>query len=250
MTRQRLNVVIRLVLLGSTLLSLGFLIASARPASPYLQPYPAVVGQPQPITGYWDIPAIWVTVSQPAVVTFPVELEGSDKVCMVVRFERGEAPAISNSIESEPQNEWDNNPPSALLIFPQHIVGDAGGTASLRFATPVIAGKTAERFPYRVNWIGRDVIALYDKQWTGGLLCYDFVSKGTADPMIPLAHSVSFKAENVHIARSPTFFFHYGITANPNGIRTSFELHKQEFGAYLAQVAAKAPFAVTPLHLT
>jgi hypothetical protein len=241
---QSLNVIVRAILALVILTSLALLFIAARPANHMLGTYLAVVNRPYPITGDWQIPAVFVTVSFPAVIRFPTEVDTSDKVCMVVRFERGPAPATFQDIEAVRQRDWDVDPQSAVLISPGNIVGGTSGATRLRIVAPLVAELTVTKLPYRVNWIGHKVIALYDKQWTGGILCYDFVAGAASTPLIPYTHSLGFKADNVNVTGQPLFLFRYKVAVKPDEPRETIDLREQDLESYLALIEQEAPFAL------
>ena len=163
---------------------------------------------------------------------------------MVVRFERGPASATFRDIEKVPQQDWDVDPQSAILISPGNIIGNVSGAAQLRIVAPLVAELTASKLPYRVNWVGHKVIALYDKEWTGGLLCYDFVAGAAPTRLIPYTHSLGFKADNINVTGQPLFLFRYKVAAKPDEPRETIELHEQDLASYLALIAQEAPFAL------
>jgi hypothetical protein len=130
------------------------------------------------------------------------------------------------------------------LIEPRNIIGDALGAARLRIVAPLVAELTMSRLPYGVNWIGHKVIALYYKEWTGGLLCYDFVTGSASTPLVPYRHSLGFKADNVNVTGQPLFLFRYKVAARPDEPRETIELHEQDLASYLALIIREAPFAL------
>ncbi len=246
MSRERLNRVIRIVLGLSIAVAFCLSVIAARPPYLYLGTYPAEIGQPAAIVSIWDIPAVYVTVSQPALVTFPPDWKFADQVCMAVSFARGPAPTALEFNDFMPQSEWDKRPSEVVLLNYDDIIARARDDSQLKIGNPIIAPSIAAHTGFRVSWFGEDTYMLAANQTAGGLLCYYFYrTEGNREiPTMPQIHQISFKAQNVHVMRRPVFYFRYNAAPEPNQPPQMRTLQAEPLDSYLARLAAEAPFAV------
>jgi hypothetical protein len=242
MSRERLNAAIRIVLAVTLLGAALFVVAAARPAPRLLTTYAAAFGTPQPVTSDWDIPALLVTLSHPAVVTFPAEWKLPDQVCVVVRLERGPAPAAVDFNDYPPQAQWDVEPGQAVQVSPEDIVIEDRDRTSPVIADTEVGAAITARLPYRVNWFGLDLITLIDGQSTGGLLCYHFLAGDHS--LIAFVHRIVLKGMNFHPRQLPAFYFRYNTDPDPSHPPQTAVLHQEPIDAYLERLVAQAPFAV------
>jgi hypothetical protein len=245
MSRERLNATIRIAL-GLTLLAAAlFVVAAARPAPRLLGTYAAVLGTPQPMTSDGDVPALFVTLSHPAVVTFPPAWNVPDHVCMVVRLDRGPAPAVLEFNDYPPQARWDVEPERAVQFSPVDILFEDRDGATPVLAYAEVGAAITAHLPYRVNWFGRDLFTLERGQSAGGLLCYHFLAGDLS--VIPFVHLITLKGRNFHPRQLPAFYFRYNTEPDPSHPPQTIDLHQEPIDAYLERLVSQAPFAVRPM---
>ncbi len=242
MSRERLNATIRIVLVVTFVATALFVVAAARPAPHFLGTYAAAFGTPQPMTSDGDIPALVVTLSHPAVVTFPPAWRVPDQVCVVVRLDRGPAPAVLEFNDYPPQAQWDVEPERAVQFSPVDIVFEDRDGASPVLADSEVGAAIRARLPYRVNWFGRDLFTLEDGQSAGGLLCYHFLAGDHS--VIPFVHLIIVKGRNFHPRQLPAFYFRYNTDPDPSHPPQTAVLHQEPIDGYLERLVSQAPFAV------
>jgi len=246
MSRERLNLIVR-VLLGTTLgAAFLFTVAAAQPGFIDRGDYPAGVGVAQAIVGVWERPMLWVTVSRPAVVNPPADWNLGQHVCMVVQVGRGNTPAEPVWDDNPPQTRWDQPLADVFIMGWEDIIGTEPDLGELVITNRQLAAGVAALLPFDVNWFGSEQVSLYENQTAGGLLCYQF--KGAVDGLdfrrVPRLHSVAFKARNVNVIRRPAYYFRFNSPPSGTDFPGTVTLQEEDFTLYLLRMAREAPFAV------
>jgi hypothetical protein len=249
MTRERLNLIIRLTLAFSVALALLLSIVAARPGYRSLGAYPAVVGQPEAIRDEWNNPAVYVTIWRPAVVTPPPDWHLADQICMVVRLERGPATTSLEVPFYPPQIHWDDEPGETVMFDEADLIGKDREGGELRVTDVTLAAPISVKLPFRVNWFGLDVVPVLKDQPVGGLLCYNFTVYLSNDLKlrVPFWHQLSFTAKNVDVLQRPAYFFRFKIPADPSDPPETLTLDRLPLDEYLAQLSREYPSAVKAL---
>lgn len=248
MSRERLNLIVRVglaVTLGAAFL---FTIGAAQPGFIDRGDYPAGVGVAQAIVGVWERPMLWVTVSRPAVVTPPADWNLGQHVCMVVQVGRGDYPAEPVWDDNPPQTRWDQPLADVFIMGWDDIIGTEPGLGEMTITNRQLSAGVTAYLPFEVNWFGSEQFSLYEDQTVGGLLCYQF--KGTVDGLdirqVPPFHSVTFKARNVNIIRRPAYYFRFNSRPSGTDFPGTVTLQEEDFTLYLLRMANEAPFAIRP----
>src|SRR5690349_18018752 len=115
MSRQQLNVVVRIILFIGLAISVLLSVLSAWPAHPGLGSYPGEINIAEPYAGNDNSVVIHSKVSKPSVVTFPESAQLPDMICMVIQFWRGDSAAQADFDEFN-QMQWDQEPGDAINI--------------------------------------------------------------------------------------------------------------------------------------
>jgi hypothetical protein len=250
MTRQRLNIIIR-VLLGLTLLgALTLSIVSARPGYRFLGAYPAFPATQSALLTMFDQPALFITLMHPAVVKMPEAWQMSDQICVVLRLVRGPARTQVEFNDYAPQIEWDNRPGQTVIFGPNHLVTRDPDGGRFVIANARIAPYITAQLRFRVNWLGGESTPIPDGTPVGGLLCYHFVAQtdGKSVETIPFYHTLSFTAGNLAVTRRPNYQFAFNVPDGDPGLQeNTFRLSVVDIDTYLSRLALDTPFAVKPM---
>jgi len=251
MTYERLNRMVRWVLVLTALLSFGLFVVAARPTVRYQGVILGSIGTPQPLLDESSTPALYVTIRQPAVVSFPDAWKLSDQVCMAVHFERGSAPPSAPIDDYVPQAQWDQPwnqqyltnqlPSDALIIAPTDIDIRTDDGSKLALAGAALWGNVEALTPYRVHWFGTAPLILTHNQVADRLLCYYF-QNDSHQLYVPFTHMLRFGAQNVQMSHMPGFAFVYSqMPQSPETIR----LQKMPMAAYFELLSAQSSPVLT-----
>lgn len=248
MPRHRLNALIRTFLAVTVLLTVALTILSARPGYRFFGAFPAQLVTPQSINGIWDTPALYVTLTHPAVVTMPPEWGMADQICVVLQITRGPAPTQIEFFDQMPQIRWDDKPGETVIFGPDDVLGRDPDGGRLIVSNALLAAPFSLRVPFRVNWVGQVQTPVYEDAPLAGLMCYHFALGLGANAVmsVPFSHQLSFKAKNVNVMRRPAYNFIYNVPDPERYGPDAVILKKQDVMSYLAQLAIEAPFAVVP----
>lgn len=247
MTRERLNLGMRILLaaiLGGAFL---FSILAARPAYRFLGNYSGLIGTPQSIDAEWNQPAAYLTLEHPAVVGFPEAWQLPDQVCVVVRLERDSAPTSIPFPLRPAQIQWDDRPAETVVYTPDEVYGrDYESNGKLIIGNTLVAQPISLNYPYRVSWFGQESLPIYPEQGIGGLMCYHFLllDKGINVRVVPFTHRLIVRVKNVSIIRQPAFDFDFNTPTTPPG-RTL--LKRVMIEDYLKGLSDSGSFAVQPM---
>jgi hypothetical protein len=245
MSRITLNRIIRLLLAIVAAATGVLMVAAARPPLRYFGNIPAQVGEREQITTTWDVPGVYVTVIDPAVVSFEsIDPEIRDAICAAVKIERGEAPGALEFDDYLPQAEWDKPPQDAVVFRWDDFRGTSRNGTVLRIENDVIAAPMLSLEDYAVSWLNPGNLILYDGDAVGGLVCYRFTIPGENDTLIPPVHSLVFNARNIHVTGRPEYFFRYETPLQGGDPPGTLVLVRFPVETYLERVAQSAPFAV------
>ncbi|HRE46880.1 MAG TPA: hypothetical protein PLD47_04080 [Aggregatilineales bacterium] len=247
MSRERLNWIIRGVLVVGLGGAFALSIIAARPGYRFFGNYPAALGTPQPIKGEWNIPAAYATLDHVSVVSFPQGWALPDQICATLRLERGEAPTALPFPFRPNQLQWDDRPAEAVMFAQDDLIGhDYDGQGIFYLSNGKVAPFVTTRTPYRVSWFGTEITTITPERGAGGLFCFHFA---ITDPdrifvsqIIPFSFHLIVRVKNIGITEQPIYYFAYNVaTTPPTGGSILF---REDIESYLARVAEEAPFAV------
>ncbi len=220
-------------------------IIAAHPAYRYFGLYPAEFGKPQPIQADGGVPAAYVTVTEPALISFPADWQIPDSVCMVLSLSRSDAPTSVEFNDYLPQIQWDVPPASALMFESGNVQSSAADGSSMILSNDFLNPILSARLPYRFQWLGQTQVPLYKDQSLGGLLFLSYVLDNK--PHMPPFFSVSFTAKNIHVEHNPAYYFRYKDSVSPDQQpKQTLTLQPRSADDYFAALASSAPFAVRP----
>lgn len=248
MTRRRLNLIIGVVLAVTTGLIVLLTLIAARPAYRFLGAYAARPETPNPFYGQFNEPAFTMTILEPAIVQMPATWNRPDSFCMVMRIEKGTAPTNLEFHDDPPQIHWDDTPSAGVIFQGDFIFPQDRDRNYPKIANPSLAPLVRIYFPYRVNWLGDEPIAVYDNQPVSGVLCYHFVYPTPTDgkdvPLMPFLHRLTLRPQNVSVLRRPFMQFRYNSTPAPDDPPEQVFPQRIDMESYLKRLAERAPDAV------
>lgn len=243
LTRTQVNWMVRGLLLSVGLGAFALTIIAAHPAYRYFGLYPAEFGKPQAIMADGGDPAAYITVTEPALVSFPSDWKIPDNVCMVLSLSRSNAPTSVEFNDYLPQIQWDVPPASALMFENSSVQSGASDGSTLVLNNEFLNPLLSARLPYRIQWLGQAQMPLYKDHPLGGLLCLSFVLDNK--PHTPPFFSINFTAKNVHVERTPAYYFRYKDNVAPDQHpKQTLDLQPRSIDDYMAHLVNSAPFAV------
>lgn len=243
LTRVQVNRMVRVLLLVVALGSLALTILAARPPTRHFGPYPAEVGTPAAIYADGGVPAAFVTLTDPAVISFPDDWHVPEQLCMVIRIDRGDAGTALEFNDYPPQIDWDIPAQDTLMINNQLIEGHASNNAIMTLGNDTLKTLIDSRLPYLVSWIGQATTPLYKGKPLGGLACVTFTLE--AKNRIPPFLFLTFGVKNTHVEHYPAFYFRFNDPTPPNTQPpTTLTLQKRTMADYFADLLTSAPFVV------
>ncbi len=244
-SHARLNLLVRIALALVGFGALALLVVAARPWPRYQG---SIVGAAETALPMIDdrgqVNAV-LTMSHPAVVSFPTDWKLPDQICMVVHIQRGETPTTLPFDEYLPQPRWDDRPESALVFAPKDITIHTEDNAYFALADPFYESAIESNLPYRVQWVGNEPILLYINQAVDRLLCYHANGVNRSN-YLPFTHLIRFRVENAHIVHDPAFLLAYNldpVTPVPDTI----VLTKVSIESYLADLVQSGSPVVLPM---
>lgn len=244
MSYERLNFWVRTAVGVAALIVIALTVIAARPSPRYYGSFPASLDTPQAIQNDWDIPAVYVTVSQPAVVSFPTAWRQSDAICMVVRYQRGTAAVALPFEDDVPQRRWDERPEGVPIIALDDISGYSPDGLVFRLATPVLYSAIEVRSAFRVHWLTlQSPILIYVDQPIERLLCYQFEDAEHVI-RIPFSHTLRLSTQNTHATFTPVYSFTFANTDAPSTASLTTPLKKMDIESYLSGLVIYAPTVV------
>lgn len=234
MSESRLNQIVRGLLIIMVAGTILLVIIAARPIPRYGGSIITAINTPQALLNDLNVAAALVTITDPAVVSFPSEWKLTDQICMVIRYQRGNAPTALPFDDGLAQSHWDDRPDEALIITTSELSARTPDGTTLRLASPALYATIESHLPFQIRGFDQRTILLGKDQAVARLLCYDFLGGEVA--RIPFVHVIRFTAQNAHIVHAPAFFFRFNSASSPSDPAQAVTLQQQDIESYLLKL--------------
>lgn len=211
MPYSRLNLIVRVFLVGSAALTLLFFVTAARPTPRFRGTILGRTGQAMPLYNDEDQVVMTVRLDQPAVVTFPPAWQKGDEFCGVYTFTRGVGRTRRTFAEELAQSLWDQRGDTDLVIgFYNGLVARTPENYPITPGDRAILDPIREKLGYAVVWFDEtESIYLPNNQSASRLLCYHFLAPD-GSPRLPDVHVVRFNPRNAQTTQRGGFYLRNG----------------------------------------
>lgn len=243
------NRLAQIILLIALLVAFGFwLLASRPPARPFGR-YDAKLDVPQPVYGIHGEIVAYVTVSNAAVVTPPIEWKLPDLICMTVQLARNADATSPDTEDVGEQAEWDKKYQDWLIFDEVSIRSTAREGSRLKLAAQLLADYVPTYEKVSLKFYGVEPIILEKNQNAISLLCYYhyFLQNDVDVPNLPVYHELALKGRNAAVYAYPAYHFRIDSPPQATDAPGAVDLARLSLHEYLQNISKVAPAVIQPL---